>query len=131
MRSFFHHLFFPHENNNFRAKLLHHKIIVFIIFVFVFSGFFLSTIRTNYPTILGVYADISIEKLLLLTNIEREKNGLSSLEINEKLSEAASHKANDMFEKDYWAHNSPDGKTPWFFIRGTGYNYVYAGENLA
>ena len=36
-----------------------------------------------------------------------------------------------MFEKDYWAHNSPDGTTPWFFIKQAGYDYVFAGENLA
>ena len=36
-----------------------------------------------------------------------------------------------MFSKDYWAHNAPDGTTPWVFIKNTGYNYIYAGENLA
>jgi hypothetical protein len=36
-----------------------------------------------------------------------------------------------MFSKDYWAHNAPDGTTPWVFIKGAGYNYIYAGENLA
>src|SRR5258706_10350524 len=36
-----------------------------------------------------------------------------------------------MFAKDYWAHIAPDGTTPWSFIKGAGYNYVYAGENLA
>ena len=36
-----------------------------------------------------------------------------------------------MFEKGYWAHNAPDGATPWDFIHGEGYRYTYAGENLA
>jgi hypothetical protein len=40
-------------------------------------------------------------------------------------------KATDMFAKDYWAHVSPDGTTPWVWIRKAGYNYLYAGENLA
>ena len=36
-----------------------------------------------------------------------------------------------MFGENYWAHNSPSGKTPWDFIIGAGYKYLYAGENLA
>ena len=36
-----------------------------------------------------------------------------------------------MLLKNYWAHNSPDGKTPWEFIKEAGYSYVYAGENMA
>lgn len=53
------------------------------------------------------------------------------LSLNDELSNAASSKADNMFAEDYWAHNSPDGKTPWVFIKGAGYNYTYAGENLA
>jgi len=36
-----------------------------------------------------------------------------------------------MFAKNYWAHFAPDGKTPWDFILNSGYQYEYAGENLA
>jgi hypothetical protein len=35
-----------------------------------------------------------------------------------------------MFEQ-HWDHFGPNGETPWQFIRAEGYNYVYAGENLA
>ena len=51
--------------------------------------------------------------------------------INDELSQAASAKADDMFQYNYWAHNSPSGKTPWAFITAAGYKYIYAGENLA
>jgi len=44
---------------------------------------------------------------------------------------AAQRKAENMFQENYWSHYSPDGKTPWDFILGTGYRYEYAGENLA
>ena len=66
-----------------------------------------------------------------MTNKERRNAGVNPLIFNEKLSEAAIKKAQDMFEYDYWAHNSPSGKTPWVFIKSSGYKYVYAGENLA
>ena len=37
-----------------------------------------------------------------------------------------------MFSKNYWAHFAPDGSTsPWDFIHQSGYNYIFAGENLA
>jgi hypothetical protein len=36
-----------------------------------------------------------------------------------------------MFSRDYWAHFAPDGTSPWTFIKAQGYNYIYAGENLA
>ena len=51
--------------------------------------------------------------------------------MNVQLSEAAARKAQDMFAKGYWVHNSPTGSTPWDFISGAGYKYVVAGENLA
>lgn len=131
MRDLLYHFFFPTHTNNFRAKLLHHKNILLATLLLFFGGLFLSVIRTNYPSVLGVSVDISVQKLLLLTNKERQENNLSSLTLNYKLSEAAAKKAEDMLKQNYWAHNSPDGKTPWVFIRGAGYNYIYAGENLA
>ena len=74
---------------------------------------------------------MSVEDLLLLTNIQRQQNHLPVLQMNSELAAAAGAKAQNMFAENYWAHNSPSGKTPWDFIRGAGYNYVYAGENLA
>ncbi len=74
---------------------------------------------------------MSSDQLLYLTNQERQKNGDFPLVLNSELTEAAANKAQDMFTYDYWAHNSPTGKTPWVFIKAAGYKYVYAGENLA
>ena len=65
------------------------------------------------------------------TNQQRESLGLGELKSNQKLKEAAQAKANDMASKGYFAHYSPDGKTPWYWIDQTGYKYKAAGENLA
>ena len=91
----------------------------------------MSTVRTNFPSVLGTFADISTQQLLDITNQKRQENGISPLTMHGSLSQAAANKASDMFSKNYWAHNSPDGTAPWAFIRAAGYNYVYAGENLA
>ena len=131
MKEFLHHLFVPHESNNHRAKILHHTNLFFTIVFLVLSGFLVQSLRITFPSVLGISTNISSEELLLLTNKQREGSNVAPLALNGELSQAASKKAEDMFNYDYWAHNSPTGKTPWVFIRASGYNYVYAGENLA
>lgn len=74
---------------------------------------------------------ITPTNIINLTNQERAAAGLNKLKANSKLSSAALAKANNMFEEQYWDHFGPNGETPWQFIRGAGYYYVYAGENLA
>ncbi len=131
MRDFLHHLLLPRESNNHKAKLLHHSSILFLILFLFLAKFFFTSVEEHRPDILGVSANISPEELLIYTNQKREEKGLAPLVLNPELAVAASRKANDMFTKDYWAHNSPDGATPWIFIKGAGYEYAYAGENLA
>ena len=36
-----------------------------------------------------------------------------------------------MAEKGYFAHTSPEGVAPWHWLKQVGYEYSYAGENLA
>ncbi len=131
MKEFFSHLFTPKESNNHRAKILHHANLFLSIVFLLLTSFFIQTVKAKFPSVLGIQVNISSEELLTLTNKERQSVGVGSLIFNEKLSQAASNKAQDMFEYDYWAHNSPSGKTPWVFIKSSGYRYVYAGENLA
>jgi hypothetical protein len=131
MIDFLHRFFLPRETNNYRPGLLHHKAILSLILLFVSAGIISYSIRTNFPAVLGISANISTQQLLILTNQQRQNNNLPALTDNSELDQAAANKAADMFNKDYWAHNAPDGTTPWTFIKGTGYNYVYAGENLA
>jgi hypothetical protein len=69
--------------------------------------------------------------LVDLTNDDRQDEGLGTLTVNPVLVAAAQAKANDMAEKGYFAHNSPDGTTPWYWFKNAGYAYAYAGENLA
>lgn len=129
LKNLLRHLFIPHEQNNYRAKSLHTDFLTFyLVIAFMLS---LTFKYTGLENILGFATDITIEKLHQLTNNERQKSNLGNLVFNEKLSVAAQLKANDMFAKNYWAHYSPVGSTPWDFITGSGYRYEYAGENLA
>ena len=68
--------------------------------------------------------------LVTLTNDQRVANNLEPLAWNANLYRAATQKAADMFEHQYFDHISPSGITPWQFIRQE-YRYLEAGENLA
>jgi hypothetical protein len=70
-------------------------------------------------------------EIIALTNTERADNNVSNLQEDALLDSAASAKAADMATNDYFAHVGPGGKTPWQWIDQSGYQYQYAGENLA
>lgn len=76
-------------------------------------------------------SDITVQKIIELTNASREEKGESSLAANGKLAGAATEKAEDMIAKNYFSHTSPEGTTPWHWIEETNYEYNFAGENLA
>ena len=123
--------FIPGESNNFRARLLHLPFLAAFLFFFLFFKTALSLYLLTNPAVLGYSSQITSAQIIELTNAQREKYGLPALTVNPLLEKAARLKAEDMFAGDYWSHRSPTGKTPWDFLKEVGYNYVYAGENLA
>ena len=130
----FAHLFYPRRSNNHRPRVLHEE--SFLSLVGLVVGFFIFILISNQlnsklGNVLGFASDITMIDVIAQTNQERAKNGLGALTYNEQLSQAAATKAQDMFAKQYWAHQAPDGTEPWAFISGAGYQYVAAGENLA
>lgn len=129
IKTFIHHLFIPHEENNFRAKSLHTDFLtVYLVIAFLMMMIFK---QANLHNVLGFATDISVDKLYQLINEQRQKNNLPSFSLNSNLSLAAQKKAENMFQENYWSHYSPDGKAPWDFILDANYKYEYAGENLA
>lgn len=123
-------LFLPTEKNNYTPHLLGNKFLAGIVVAlsivnFLTPGIFPSLVVKTYAS------SISADDLISLANSERSKEGLGSLTKNSKLVAAAKAKAEDMLAKDYWSHYGPNGETPWQFIKGAGYTYTYAGENLA
>jgi hypothetical protein len=81
--------------------------------------------------VLAYATSMSASGLLSSTNAARSSNGVKSLKSNSKLAAAAQAKANDMAARNYWSHNTPDGKSPWTFVVAKGYSYQKLGENLA
>lgn len=125
------HLFFPHESNNQKAKILHSGSLMFIAGLLIFAQLAISGATRIFPSVLGCASSISPEEVIRLTNERRIQNGLNPLSENSTLSSAAQAKGTDMLNKGYWAHFAPDGTSPWSFFLNFGYKYRYAGENLA
>ena len=76
-------------------------------------------------------SEITPEKIVELLNEAREENNLPGLLVNPVLEKVARAKLNDMIENEYFAHTSPDGVSPWNWFSKEGYDYKFAGENLA
>jgi hypothetical protein len=125
------HFLLPHHSNNHRPKILHHQSLFIVLVLLCVVGLSVSIAKREYPAVLGISANVSVQDLLRFTNEQRESHGLTALKLDPELSNAAAAKAQHMFHGNYWAHISPDGTTPWFFIKKSGYEYLYAGENLA
>jgi hypothetical protein len=83
------------------------------------------------PGVLGFASQIDPVKIVELTNKERALKNLPALKVNKELNAAALAKVTDMFEHNYWAHVSPTGIEPWYFVTKANYDYQHAGENLA
>ncbi len=131
LKEFLAHLFLPRNSNNHRARVLHPSAISSYISVLLVFQILLSLLVRFNPQILGYATNITVPDLLNFTNNERQQNGIPPVKMNDELSAAARAKAEDMFANQYWAHTSPTGRDPWSFIIAAGYNYLYAGENLA
>ncbi len=101
-------------------------------FIFLIALIFSTRLLAfRLPGVLGFASNIQLGDLVTLVNQKRAENGASSVQLNEVLNEVARMKAEDMFAKGYWDHVSPDGVQPWDFFSRAGYDYIYAGENLA
>lgn len=121
----------PHPRNNYHPHLLGHRAIALFSLLLVTIKIASIVLITVAPIAQVESSAITRENVISLTNQSRKEFGLPALKSNEKLRIAAQAKAEDMLAKQYFAHNTPDGKTPWDFIKASGYSYLVAGENLA
>lgn len=124
--------FIPHDGNNHRPHILRDHSIKNIIAVILFLEIFTFLIPAiGNINLSGGLAAVLPAVLDDLTNAERQSQNLAVLSVSPILNRAAEMKAQDMATKGYFAHTSPEGKTPWYWIELAGYKYQYAGENLA
>jgi len=70
-------------------------------------------------------------QMLDLVNGERAANGLPPLAADPELTEVARRHSADMFARGYFAHDTPEGRTPFDRMREANVRFLTAGENLA
>ncbi|MGW2598795.1 CAP domain-containing protein [Streptomyces klenkii] len=71
-----------------------------------------------------------VQQVVDMVNAERAKAGCSPLTVNAKLQAAAQGHSDDMAARDYYAHTSPEGKSPGDRMTAAGYRWSTYGENI-
>ncbi len=123
--------FLPHSGNDHKPHFWRKEVIVLLLVLIILSElaflgqvFFISRKGDFLAAILP-------NAVVLITNQKREEVGARILVPNTLLQKAAELKAEDMAKKGYFSHTTPEGRNSWYWLEQVGYDYVYAGENLA
>lgn len=111
-------------------KFLQSRFLLYCAICLLLLKVFTIAIYINFPSNI-FFADITKSALVSFINQARQSSGLQPLVESQKLDQAAQLKAEDMVQKQYFSHTSPQGVSPWYWLKTIGYNYKYAGENLA
>ena len=101
-------------------------------------NFFLNTKYSDEDTLAlavrssSLSVDFEAEKEMLeLINAERVKVGIRPLVMDETLIPVARKHAVDMWDRQYFAHDTPEGVTPFQRLKAGEVIFKRAGENLA
>ena len=70
-------------------------------------------------------------RMLELINKERGAHGLRPLAPDPELTVVARKHSGDMFARGYFAHDTPEGRSPFDRMHDGGVSFLTAGENLA
>ncbi len=70
-------------------------------------------------------------EIFAMVNAERKKAGLQELVWDEEMAEVARAHSLDMWRRQYFAHDTPEGETPLERLLGDEIVLEKAGENLA
>lgn len=90
-----------------------------------------STKTATAPTTGGTTAAARAEsEAVRLTNVQRAQHGCTALRVDTRLRTAARLHSADMRDRNYFDHNSQDGRSPWDRIKAAGYTTPGA-ENIA
>jgi hypothetical protein len=112
------------------AKIIKSNVLLYCVVLLLVLKIATVLVSINFPQNI-FFADITKFALENFANQTRQSQGLPVLVENQKLNQAAQMKAENMVRNQYFSHTSPQGLTPWHWFLQAGYNYKYAGENLA
>lgn len=123
--------FIPRAENDYKPYFFRTRSVLSMLAIILFLGVVALGMQTLIIKNTSYLAAVISSVLVNLANGDRTQNGLEGLAVSPVLTEAAQFKADDMAKNSYFAHTSPDGVTPWFWFKEAGYEFSYAGENLA
>lgn len=121
----------PGPSNSYRPHLLRRQWLMLFLGVILTAEALLVGNLALRQSGLPFLAAVVQGEVLAHTNDARADEGGTTLKENILLTMAAERKAADMAKNGYFAHVGPGGKVPWAWVSEAGYNYRYAGENLA
>ncbi len=123
-------IFLPCRDNKYKPRFLDSKFLFYYALFLLFLKLIVLPFLFYFPKT-AFFADVTKTNLIEYTNSTRAHFGLTTLRENPTLNRAAYLKAQDMLSRGYFAHYSPEGVSPWYWLIESGYNYRVAGENLA
>jgi hypothetical protein len=123
--------FIPHNENEYKPHLLREFSVAFLVLFMVVLIPFFAFIYPVFITSDFILSAVFPYALVGYANEARSADGATFLTINHILEEAAKLKIGDMIKNNYFAHESPEGLTPWHWLKQAGYEFSAAGENLA
>lgn len=130
VRHFLKQHFVPHKGNDYTPHVFREAsvaAILIVLIVLVVSSHRSYFTLHNTPQGAAVISSVLVD----LTNESRQAHQVPLLQKSTLLESSAALKAEDMVKYGYFAHVSPEGKNPWYWFSTVGYNFSYAGENLA
>jgi uncharacterized protein YkwD len=99
----------------------------------VYSVMFGLSLQTHFEKETAALSDLEAvrDQMLVLLNEVRADAGVSPLSMNSLLAISAQGHADDMFNRAYYSHESPEGASAWERINATGYKPQITAENIA
>lgn len=127
-----HHYFIPSDSNDHRPHFVRHGALhLYSAALIGVKVAVLVLLFITYPSV-AQFSTVTSNRIIELTNHIRQDAGLPILIHSSALDRSAQLKAEDMLSGGYFAHDNPlNGSTPWEWFKAAGYNYTFAGENLA
>lgn len=121
----------PHHGNDHRPHALRPpSLLIYTVVAIGLKVLTSGALFLYYPSPAQL-ARVVAQEIVGLANHARLTAGVPPLQVDATLQSSALAKGEDMMTRDYFAHDSPDGRKPWSWINREQYDYIYAGENLA
>ena len=123
-----HDYLFPHKGNKYKPHIFRTaSLTVIVVGLVILQGAYLVQTSLLFPKT-NFLAAVLPAALVSLTNTDRASENLAPVTEDPTLDQAAQNVANDMASKGYFAHVSPSGQSPWYWLQQIGYNYQFAAK---